>query len=107
MPTIESGMPTGASWNMLIGSILRSLSVPFTSKLVEVPIKVQHPPRMDEYERGISKRDAGMSFERASPSATGSRIATMAVLFIHALKKAVSTEMASIAIRVLLGNRLL
>ena len=30
--------------------------------------------------------DAGISFERASPNATGSMIATIAVLFIKALK---------------------
>ena len=46
-----------------------------------------------------------MSFDRANPSATGSRIATIAVLFIQALKNAVSTEKPRIAIRWFPGIR--
>ena len=102
---MASGMPTGASWNIDIGSSFISLSVPLTRMLVEVPMSVQTPPRMEQYESGISSREGAISFERAKPSVTGSRIATMAVLFIQALKKAASTENPRIAQRVLLGSR--
>ena len=46
-----------------------------------------------------------MFFERAKPRVTGSMMATMAVLFIHALKNAVITEKARIATRVLPESR--
>ena len=46
-----------------------------------------------------------MFLERAKPSVTGSMIATMAVLFIQALKNAVMTENAKIAERVLPERR--
>ena len=46
-----------------------------------------------------------MSFDLAKPSVTGSRIATIAVLFIHALKNAVTAENAKIAVRVFPDRR--
>ena len=46
-----------------------------------------------------------MSLERAKPSVTGSRMATMAVLFIHALKNAETSENARIAQRTLPESR--
>ena len=47
MPTIASGMPSGASSNIVICLIPMSRRVPFTRMLVEVPIKVLQPPRID------------------------------------------------------------
>ena len=46
-----------------------------------------------------------MSFDLAKPSVTGKRIATIAVLFIHALKNAVTAENAKIAVRVFPDKR--
>ena len=46
-----------------------------------------------------------MFFERAKPRVTGSMIATMAVLFIHALKNAVMSENARMASLVLPESR--
>ena len=46
-----------------------------------------------------------MSFDLAKPNVTGRRIATIAVLFIHALKNAVTTENAKIAMRVFPDKR--
>ena len=37
----------GASSNIVIGSIFMSFEVPLTSRLVEVPISVQQPPRIE------------------------------------------------------------
>jgi hypothetical protein len=46
-PAIAKGIPSGASSNIDIGSTLRSRNAPFTSRLVDVPISVQQPPRID------------------------------------------------------------
>jgi len=105
IPAMASGMPTGASSNMVIGRSPSSRRVPFTSKLVEVPMSVQQPPRIEQYDSGINNREAAMSLVRAKPSVTGRRIATMAVLFIHALKNAASNEKARMATRMLPDKR--
>ena len=47
MPQMASGIPSGASSNIVIGLIPMSRRVPLTRMLVEVPIKVLHPPRME------------------------------------------------------------
>ncbi len=48
IPAMASGMPIGAKVNMPMGSRPMSFSVPFTRRFVDVPIRVQQPPRMDE-----------------------------------------------------------
>ena len=53
----------------------------------------------------MSSREAAMFFERANPRVTGSMMATMAVLFIHALKKAVMMEKEKMAVRVFPESR--
>ena len=44
---IASGIPSGASSNMVIGFCPMSRRVPLTRMFVEVPIKVQTPPRIE------------------------------------------------------------
>ena len=52
----------------------------FTSKLVDVPIRVQDPPRMVTYESGIRNRCGGSLSEAATSRTTGAASTTMGVL---------------------------
>lgn len=58
---------------------LRAMSL--TSRLVDVPIRVQAPPRMVTYESGIRNRLGGRFWEIATSRTTGAASTTMGVLF--------------------------
>src|SRR5690606_37022853 len=66
----------------------------FTTRLVEVPTNVTTPPRTDAYDRGSSKRDAGILRWRAT---TPSSVPTTAVLLRNADAAAVTPVRRNIA----------
>ena len=62
MPLIATGTPYRESANRPMGcaSGYRSRIMPSTTRLVEVPMRVHVPPRMDAKESGIMSCEFGM-----------------------------------------------
>ncbi len=57
------------------------MTKPWTTRFVLVPIREHVPPRIDRNERGINSRDGEMRRLRHQPISTGTRRATLGVLF--------------------------
>jgi hypothetical protein len=66
--------------NMLSASKPRFCAIPWTTRLVEVPISVTVPPRIAAKLRGISTREGARPTDCETRSITGKRTATTAVL---------------------------
>ena len=76
--------PIGAKSNMRNEIRPSSAAVELTSKFVEVPIKVQHPPRMEAKESGMSSLDGLMFRLAARPVTMGRKSKTTGVLLTNA-----------------------
>src|SRR5690606_29409457 len=61
----------------------RSLAMPLTSRLVEVPTRVQTPAVWDTYDSGIRAFEADMPMLAVAPMTIGMKTATTAVLFTN------------------------
>ncbi len=72
------------SSNIRMGVSPASRATPLTRRLVEVPIRVQLPPRMAAKESGISRREGGSLRSRARLRTTGRKITTTRVLLMKA-----------------------
>ena len=66
-----------------------------TSRLVEVPIKVQTPPNCAAYDSGMRNFDGGRLLATAAAMISGRNTATAAVLLMNAETAAVSTIITS------------
>ena len=80
VPAMAQGMPTVLRSRSPKG--LRSLSFirPWTTRLVEVPMRVQQPPRMVKKETGMRRREGEICRCRHQVMTTGTIMATMGVL---------------------------
>ena len=81
MPAMAMNTPTFPSSNMEKPFSPASWIILCTTRLVEVPIRVQIPPRIVTYERGIRKYVAGSLTELAHRLMMGAKITTTGVLF--------------------------
>ena len=88
MPAIAIKIPTLPNSNIVNPSCPDSSIIPCTTKLVDVPIKVQIPPNIVTYERGIKNLIAGKWTVRAHRLMIGAKITTTGVLFKKAEIKA-------------------
>jgi hypothetical protein len=77
-------MPMWVNSNMCSGFMPMRLMTPLTATLVEVPISVQVPPRMEAKASGISRRDGGRFKRRARPITGPTNTAVTVVLFMKA-----------------------
>ena len=73
--------------------------MPCTTRLVEVPIKVQIPPKMVTYDRGIRNFVAGSLTESAHRLMMGAKITTTGVLFRKAEMKEMVGSIRSWALK--------
>ena len=86
MPTTAQGNPTRVMSKKSSPSNPFSRSIPWTTRLVLVPISVHMPPRIAAKDNGMSncEEDTRMRFDQSL--ITGMSIATMGVLLRNALK---------------------
>ncbi len=92
-PTAMKISPIGANSNIENSSRPASRAMEAISMLVEVPISVHAPPKMDMKERGMSSREGLMSIVRDRPKKTGMNMATAAVLLMKADMPPTSSRM--------------
>ena len=81
----------------------RSRIIPSTTRLVEVPISVQVPPRMLANDRGIISCELGMFTRRLHFCRMGIMMATTGVLLRKALTNATGTMSRICALAAFLG----
>lgn len=81
---MQMNMPTFPSSNMENPSYPASMTMPCTTRLVDVPINVHIPPRMVAYDNGISSFVAGTFMRSAQRFTIGAKITTIGVLLRNA-----------------------
>ena len=84
MPLTSTTRPTWVNSNMPSGSRPSLVIAPLTATFVEVPIRVQVPPRIAAKASGMSKREGGTPIRRARPITGPRNTAVTVVLFIKA-----------------------
>ena len=91
-PTIAVG---NTHSNMLNLCMPRSLEIPTTSKLVDVPIVVDMPPTIVAKPIGIMTPETGNFARSDAPTRIGMSNTTIGVLFMNALSTAAATSVIS------------
>ena len=81
---MQMNMPTFPSSNMENPSYPASMTMPCTTRLVDVPINVHIPPRMVAYDKGISSFVAGTFIRSAQRFTIGAKMTTIGVLLRNA-----------------------
>ena len=84
MPEPSKISPMGVSSNIPTSGSPIPLRYPLTATLVEVPIKVHVPPKIEEKARGISNRDGETLIWRATAITGPKNMAVTVVLFMKA-----------------------
>jgi hypothetical protein len=103
---MTAGAPTGVSVKSVKGLVGGSVSASmraFTTRLVEVPMRVDMPPRIEANESGISMMRGDRLFRAAHASTTGMSAATIGVLLRKAEAMAVGKHRRRMAKRWLAG----
>ena len=110
MPASAIKIPTLPNSNIVNPSYPASRIMPCTTKLVDVPIRVQIPPKMVTYERGIRNFVAGSLTDSAQRLMIGAKITTTGVLLRKAETKAIGGSIRNCALKTVVfpsGNNFL
>ena len=97
MPAKARIAPAAVISNMPNGARPPLWATPSTSRLVDVPISVVVPPKIDAKDRGISNLDGEIFNDLASRIATGINTTTTGVLLMKADRKITASIMTRIA----------
>ena len=95
MPATATGTPIRPSSNIVKPSKPASSTMPWTTRLVDVPMSVHIPPRIVTYDRGIRNFVAGSLARSAHRLIIGAKITTTGVLLRKAETKAMTGIMRS------------